>query len=132
MLYDEFIQGTGCVANQHNYEVYKNLEVMYMNSDMTKEEIYEYGKKLVDNSKSKEVLELEATIKAEIQEYKDHIEAQKKDLAYYQGELDAYKNAITETDKWWKDTCKVRVRNAKDEIKFARNRIRELKWVLGN
>ena len=56
MLFSEFREGTGCKDNQHNHEVYKNLEIMYMNSDMTKEEIYEYGKKLVDNSKTVEEL----------------------------------------------------------------------------
>lgn len=49
MLYSEFIAGTDCKDNTHNFNVYKRLEVMYMNSDITKEEIFEYGKKLVDN-----------------------------------------------------------------------------------
>ena len=52
MLYGEFIEGTGCKDNEHNYKVYCDLEIMCMNSDMSKAEIYEYGKKLVDNSKS--------------------------------------------------------------------------------
>lgn len=51
MMYSEFIEGTGCRQNEHNYKVFQNLEAMYINTDMSKEEIYEYGKKLVDNSK---------------------------------------------------------------------------------
>jgi hypothetical protein len=73
MLYSEFIEGTGCKDSEHNYKVYKDLEIMYMNSDMTKAEIYEYGKKLVDNSKSEEQLKLEAEIKAEIKELKEQL-----------------------------------------------------------
>ena len=49
MLFSEFIEGTGCKDNMHNFKVYKDLEVMYMNSDISKEYIFEYGKKLVDN-----------------------------------------------------------------------------------
>ena len=45
MLFSEFVEGTGCKDNEKNYEVYKNLEIMYMNSNMSKAEIYEYGKK---------------------------------------------------------------------------------------
>lgn len=50
MLYSEFIEGTGCKASMHNFKVFQNLEVMYNNSNLTKEQIYEYGKKLVDNN----------------------------------------------------------------------------------
>lgn len=49
MLFSEFIAGTGCKATRHNFKVYEDLEVMYDNSRITKEQIYEYGKKLVDN-----------------------------------------------------------------------------------
>lgn len=49
MLYSEFIAGTGCKNTSHNFRVYKDLEIMYDNSGITKEQIYEYGKKLVDN-----------------------------------------------------------------------------------
>lgn len=60
MLYSEFIEGTGCKDTKNNYQVYKNLEIMYMNSNMSKSDIYEYGKKLVDNSKTDEEIKLEA------------------------------------------------------------------------
>ena len=49
MLFSEFVEGTGCKENMYNFKVYSDLEVMYDNSDLTKEQIYEYGKKLVDN-----------------------------------------------------------------------------------
>lgn len=50
MLYSEFIEGTGCKSSAHNFKVFQDLEAMYMNSQLSKEQIYEYGKKLVDNN----------------------------------------------------------------------------------
>ena len=73
MLYSEFIENVGCKNNDHNYDVYCNLETMYMNSDLPKSTIYEYGKKLVDNSKSEMELALEEKLNYEIEEYKRHI-----------------------------------------------------------
>lgn len=125
MMYSEFVEGTGCKDNTHNYEVFKNLEIMYMNSDMSKAEIYEYGKKLVDNSKSKEQLELEAKIKAEIDELKYLINMRKDDIARYEMYLNECDNTENEI-RWMKDSIKT----YKGNIKHYRNRIAELKWVL--
>ena len=77
MLYSEFVAGTGCRETDHNYKVYKELEIIYMNTDCTKEHIYEMGKKLVDNSKSEAELKLEAEIKEEIEQHKAEIEKYK-------------------------------------------------------
>ncbi len=49
MLYSEFVTGTGCKDNEYNYQVYRDLEILYMHSDKSHFEIYEMGKKLVDN-----------------------------------------------------------------------------------
>lgn len=127
MLYNEFVEGTGCRDNDHNYKVYKNLEVMYMNTDMSKAEIYEYGKKLVDNSKSEAELKLEAEIKAEIAEHKNEIER-------YKRYIDDYANIL----KWWKEQgdkemvamCKNTIKGYKLVIKKHRAQIAALKWVL--
>ena len=86
MMYSEFVEGTGCRENEHNYKVFQNLEIMYMNSNMTKAEVYEYGKKLVDNSKSERQIELESQAKAEIKklkEYADYYKAEAKRHAEY-------------------------------------------------
>ena len=125
MMYSEFVEGTGCKDNDYNYKVFKNLEVMYMNSDMSKAEIYEYGKKLVDNSKSQEQLELEAKINAEIDELKYLINMRKDDIARYERYLNECDNTENEV-KWMKDSIKT----YKGNIKHYRNRIAELKWVL--
>ena len=113
MLFSEFQEGTGCKDNEYNYKVYKDLEVMYMNSNMSKAEIYEYGKKLVDNSKSEQELELEARIKAEIANYKKLIEQERKWLNIYKVAEDNMMLAYT-----------------KSLIKQYRTRIKELRWVL--
>ena len=49
MLFSEFVENVGCKENAHNFKVYQDLEIMYMNSDISKEAVYEYGKKLVNN-----------------------------------------------------------------------------------
>lgn len=113
MMYCEFVAGTGCADNAHNYGVFKNLEVMYMNSDMTKAEIYEYGKKLVDNSKSAETVKLENELKAQIAESKARIADCKRFLDYYKCMND-----------------RNMVRYYQSEIKAERRRIAECKWVL--
>lgn len=122
MLYSEFIEGTGCKENDHNYKVYKDLEVMYMNSNLTKTEIYEYGKKLVDNSKSKEEIEFEENINAQIaelkEEHKHYVAEAKRYEEYYKTD---------KTDKFWKDQMDWSKRCAHT----AWRKIQELKWVLG-
>lgn len=123
MMYSEFIEGTGCKDNQHNYEVFKNLEIMYMNSDMSKAEIYEYGKKLVDNSKTEEQIRFEQEIKNEIESYKEAIK-------YAKGEIARMQEAIDEDCNFWKDFYKGSMKHYKDEIKSYRIKINELKWVL--
>lgn len=118
MLYSEFVEGTGCKQNDHNYQVYKNLEVMYMNSDMPKQEIYEYGKKLVDNSKTPEEIEIENGIKAEIKSTRDKIKKYQEEIKRYQ----SYSN----DDGFWKDMIK----SDKGIIKSYKREITRLKMLL--
>lgn len=126
MMYCEFVEGTGCKDNAHNYEVFKRLEVMYMNSDMSKAEIYEYGKKLVDNSKSEKELAFEAKLKDEIDCHKSQIEIYKSDIEWK-------KQLIEASDPWdreWIKDCRNSIKYYKAQIKFHKNRISELKWIL--
>ena len=110
MLYDEFIEGTGCRVTDYNYKVYKDLEVMYMNSNLSKQEIYEYGKKLVDNSLTEKQKQWNADIDAEVNCLKMQLEDRKNDLKWY-------------TDK----TLKPSIKWAKNDINRIRNKIRNLK-----
>jgi len=125
MLYSEFVAGTGCRETDHNYQVYKELEIIYMNTDCTKEHIYEMGRKLVDNSKTEAELKLEAEIKEEIESNKNMIEVYKKEVAWKKNliEADPY-------DKEFVKDCKRMIKYYKEQIKFHRNKINELKWVL--
>ena len=125
MLYREFVEGTGCKDNDHNYKVYKDLEIMYMNSDLSKAQIYEYGKKLVDNNyKSEKELAVEARVKAEIDECKSYI-------AYYKAEIArADQLKAIEDDPIWKKKWGQDKAYYKEQVTFYKNRISALKWVL--
>ena len=127
MLYNEFIEGTGCKDNEHNYKLYKELELIYMNSDCTKEHIYQMGKKLADNSKSESELKVEAEVNAEIAELKEQIESNKHWIAYYK-EQKNYNKSIG--DKYWEKENRRMEQYYTDENKRLRNRIEALKWVL--
>lgn len=125
MLYSEFVAGTACKETEYNYRVYKNLEIMYMNSDLSKQEIYEYGKKLVDNSKTEKELAFEADIKEQIAQRKEAISFDKRDISVWEGCLQ------TEVDPYWIKTWKDNIKATKKNIKRLRTEIKELRWVLG-
>lgn len=123
MLYSEFIEGTGCKDNETNYRVYKDLEVMYMNSDMSKAEIYEYGKKLVDNSKSAAEIEAEEKLNEEIKEIKETIKEHKESNARYDREITSYMDWMErEQDEDTIKYCKSQIRWMRD-MKRQNNRI---------
>lgn len=128
MLYSEFVQGTGCRETDNNYRVYKELELIYMNTDCTKEHIYEMGKKLVDNSKTEEEIALENQYKEEIASLKRDIEIHKDFVKYY--------TAMAEQSEWDEDAellknDKRMAKYHKDEAKACRARIKEIKWLMG-
>lgn len=124
MLWGEFVDGTGCKKTEKNYKVYKDLEAMYMNTDLTKEQIYEYGKKLVDNSKTEEELAFEKEMDDKILEIREQIKYQKSELERYKEFLDSEEDL--ESKKMWKSEVKY----IRDCIKQLNGQIRELKWVL--
>ena len=123
MLYDEFLQGTGCRDNEKNYRVYKDLEILYMNSDLTKEKIYEYGKKLVDNSLS------DAQVFWNLQIDKQIAEAQAQ-VDYYLGEVEYYKQVIAMWTGYDEDSVKsgkYQLKRVRREARYYKNKIKELK-----
>lgn len=124
MLYTEFIEGTGCKENEHNYKVYKDLEVMYMNSGLTKQEIYEYVRKLVDNRKSEEEIEADNKIKAEINTYKDEIKVNKERIELYETFVKLSNTA--EEEKSWKENIK-RIRAVNTQY---RREIKKLRFIM--
>ena len=127
MLYSEFVENTGCRDNEHNYNLYKELELIYMNTNCTKAHIYEMGMKLADNSKSEEELKVEAGIKAEIESVEAEIKSAKEWQKYYKAQKEYNKSV---GDKFWEKENRKMERYYTDEIKRLRNRIASLKWVL--
>lgn len=127
MLYSEFVENTGCKQNEHNFNVYKELEIIYMNSDCSKAHIYEMGKKLVDNSKTEEELRFEAEVKAEIEQAKAEIESHKWMVAQREGILKLW---IADGDKAMARAERQTIKYHKDMVRQYKNRIAALKWVL--
>lgn len=119
MLYSEFIENTGCKDNAHNYQLYKNLEVMYMNTDLPKQTIYEYGRKLADNSKSQKEIETETRVKAEIEKYLTYANNCLAEAARYQSYIDFCQNTKEEAKeyrasvKFWKEEAAKQKRHVK-------------------
>lgn len=119
MLYSEFIENTGCKDNPQNYQLYKNLEVMYMHSDLPKATIYEYGRKLADNSKSQKEIEIETRVKAEIETYLTYAKDCLAEAAKYQSYIDFCQNTKEEIKeyrasvKFWKEEAAKQKRHAK-------------------
>lgn len=126
MMYSEFIEGTGCKENAHNYKVFKDLEVMYMNSDLTKEDIYEYGKKLVDNSKSPEELKVEGELKIKLSETIERMNEVKEEIS------DLTRRIETEDDSEWRKTFitqRNRMKRIFDDLKQVK---KEINWILNS
>lgn len=116
MLFCEFQEATGCKDNPHNHQVYKELEIIYMNTDCTKEHIYDMGKKLVDNSKSEEQIRIETELKAEIAQHREEVKS-------YQTQIELEKTLLNPSKGYMK--------YCRDMMKYHRQKVRELKWILG-
>lgn len=105
MLYSEFVEGTGCRDNEHNYEVYRRLEIVYMNDDsMSKAEVYEWGKKLVNNELSEAQKEQNRKLKEEIEFYKNQYESYRSQVDTYKGY--AKSSILPEDRKYWNGQAK--------------------------
>lgn len=127
MLYSEFVEGTGCRETDYNYNVYKRLEIVYMTDDtMTKEDVYEWGKKLVDNSKTEKEIELENNLNAQISGYKEEIKNYQSEIKYRKEMIE-----MDRTDKSWVEYNRDIIKSYQKCIRNCREQIRAIKWVLG-
>ena len=125
MLYTEFLEGTGCRDNDHNYKIYKQLEIIYMNDESTtKADIYEYGKKLVDNSKPQEIIDLENQILADIESDKRQIKELTEDINRIKGYIE------NEPDPLWKKSWKNDIKWRKQDIARLKTHIKLSKLIL--
>lgn len=123
MLYEEFVEGTGCRDNADNYKVYKDLEIMYMNSEMTKQEIYEYGKKLVNNGLTEKQIAWNADIDRQIAELNEKVEYYKSDIDYNKNSIEYWKNF----DRDMVDSFKRSLKWDRQQLNYYKNQIRNLK-----
>ena len=117
MLYDEFLQGTGCRQTTKNYEVYKELENIYMQGDLSKEEIYAIGKMRVDNSLTEDEQEEIKTLECGLNEYMERMEYI-KNYTYY----GTYKE-IQEQHK----QHVIEIQDLSREIKIVKEQIKSIK-----
>ena len=130
MMYSEFAENVGCRDNEHNHKVFNDLEVLYMNSDISKEEIYEYGRKLVDNSKTDAELEIERNINGQIAELKEQLKSiranEKRYAEYYKQEKEEF-GLSSRAYNYWKEQMIWQRELARQTVR----KINGLKWILG-
>ena len=101
---------------------------MYMNTEMTKEEIYEYGKKLVDNSKTAEEIELENKINFEIGLVEVRLNKVRESIKYYADRAVTELEFFGKTD-YWKATNNI-IKQYKAERSELNSQLRMLKEIL--
>ena len=127
MMYSEFVKNTGCKKTDKNYKLFKRLELIYSNDeDITKEEIYDMGRKLMDNSLSEKQEQWNAEMKAQIEEKNEELEYQKTDLARDKDMLE-FEKMSEDRDDWYIAQLKKSIQYKKDRIKELRNDIKNLK-----
>lgn len=134
MLWNEFIEGTNCKDTEYNYKVYKNLEELYMiNDNLSKTDIYNIGKKLVDNSLTEKEIEFRNRILNNIKESKEEIEYYEKDIDRYEWYIGAIETSNVYTDvqkKEYTKDYKYQIKWRKREINRLKNTIKFLKYIL--
>lgn len=131
MLYEEFIEGTGCRDNSDNFKIYKDLEIIYMNSDISKQEIYEYGKKLVNNDLTEKQKDWNRQMDEAIEDLRSRMEDWKDMLSRDEETRDYWKRQGEEFKDLYK-RYREDVRIDKDEIrriKIEINKYKSCKYV---
>jgi len=125
MMYSEFVENTGCRDNDYNREVFRKLEIVYMNDEsMSKAEVYEWGKKLVNNDLTDEQKEWNQDRKTEIKFLTMSAEEWKERLVNYR---DYARSSVTSEDrKYWNEEVKY----CQDKIKIIRVEIRHQKELI--
>lgn len=126
MLYSEFIENVKCRDTEENYNVYRNIEYIYANNDsFTKEDFYNYGRKLVNNELSENEKESNKLTQELIDKAKEDIEIEKDTIDYY-------KNLIANCEKNTGDyyRYKAELIDRQNFVKERKNRIAQLKSVI--
>lgn len=128
MMYSEFIEGTKCKANAHNYEVFEAIEKLYnITEGMTKEDAYKMAKKFLDNSLTEEQKRHNEEVNAEIELNKSYIDSETRNIAYYRYEMEmAQIDHRTEAVKEYRKSIK----SSNEWIMSYKNKIETLKTCL--
>lgn len=127
MMFSEFQANTGCRDNEANHILFRRLELIYMQDEqITKEEIYDMGRKLMDNTPTQAEIELRERITAEIESRKMTIAAYRNEIKYHEDMRDLWKDS----DKEYARIQSKDIRNLKDLIRQERQIIAGLKWVI--
>lgn len=118
MLYNEFLAGTGTKNTEYNYQVYKSLESLYMSNDsMTKADVYEAGKKLIDNAPT----EAEKQAEAMKEEARQYIAESEENISYYKSRISDYRYYLENTTEAAEKTrYRETIRNFRNQIKIER------------
>lgn len=118
MLYNEFLAGTGAKNTEYNYQVYKSLESLYMSNDsMTKADVYEAGKKLIDNAPT----EAEKQAEAMKDEARQYIAESEENISYYKSRISDYRYYLENTTEAAEKTrYRETIRNFRNQIKMER------------
>lgn len=123
LWYKEFIDHAHIQDTDYNYQLYKYLELLYMNDDsISLVCIFKLGRKLVKSNEIEAKIEYKEYVKKQIAEHKLRIEGYERDLIYYEFRL------LTADDSSY---YKRWIELTKRTIDAEHQRIRNLEWILG-
>jgi len=121
LLFRDFVEDLGWEGTDHNYKLYKWLELLYMNDNMTnRESIYELGKKLITSDDAEAAMIYKKYIQNQIARYESQIDEFKKEIEYTERTLPIDDN---NRSRW--------IRIAQEAIKVQYQYIKDLEWILG-
>lgn len=73
-MYSEFVAGTNCRENEHNYQIFRGIEIIYNNTEsMTKEQAYEMALPFIEGRLSEEERSMVALIDGMISDRLDEM-----------------------------------------------------------
>lgn len=131
MLYSEFVEHTGCVANAFNHRLFLRLELIYMNDDtITKEEIYDMGRKLMNNEKPQYIIELENDLKEELKERKERIQNMRTEIKSWQSMIKREQENPLWESKQLIHSWRGNIKWLREQIKIQKRKIEGIEWIL--
>jgi len=126
MMYSEFVENTGCKDTAFNRDVFRRLEIVYMNDGTcTKEWVYESGKKLVDNSLTEEQKHHNEQVKIKIECNKNYIKSKEEEIERAKVNIKCEKE--TTNEKWYLDSLKREIKWCREDIQRVKIENRILK-----